>query len=202
MDDLNNESKRRLENGKYVRLLDSALPSKNHPNYELWKGYALSGVDRGRDCIKHISLSKSVSGADVLDFGFGEGGHYVAFAEAGANVVAIDCDGDRIERARALAEDFGVSVDFRVESSFGETIPEKSFDIIICIDGIEHVDSFKRLAMSHARLLRDDGILFLTVPNRFSARSFLVGDPHYRMKGISLLGPRLAGLYVTKIRRR
>lgn len=202
MNNLNDESRRRLENGKYIRLLDSALPPKSHPNYDLWKDYALSGVDRGKYYLKHIPPSKSVAGADVLDFGCGEGGHSVAFAEAGANVVGIDSDGDRIERARALAEDFGVSVDLRVDASYGESIPEKSFDIIICVDVIEHVDSFKQLAMSNARLLRDDGILLLTVPNRYSMRTFFGGDPHYRIKGISLFGPRLAGLYVTKICKR
>jgi 2-polyprenyl-3-methyl-5-hydroxy-6-metoxy-1,4-benzoquinol methylase len=155
----------RLEGGRYFQLLEAALPPKTHPRYRAWHTHALSGIERGRVQIEIVSrFSREIRGARVLDFGCGDGGLAVAFARAGARVTAIDSDPGRVERTRALAEDFGQEVDVRQDREFGEGLPAQSFDIIVCNDVIEHVEPFSRLAQSHARLLKPEGVLNLNPP--------------------------------------
>ena len=198
---IDNETRCRLENGRYIDLLEASLPSESEPNYRRWRDYCLLGIVRGRNCVKVLSGIIQIEGANVLDFGCGDGGHAVAFAEAGATVTGLDIDAPRLEKAKALAEDFGVFVDFRLDLEYGESLAPRSFDIIICNDVIEHVGCFDRLAQSHKGLLKNEGLLYLQAPNRFSLKNILE-DPHFGLFGISLLGPRIAGTYVTKVRRR
>lgn len=192
---------RRLEKGKFIRLLEASLPPKTHPIYGHWREYGLSSIERGREIVRFLFPLLKINGARVLDLGCGSGGHAVALAEAGAKVTGIDSKEMPLNLARALAEDFDVAVDFHVDSEYGNFLPDGEFDLIICNDVIEHVDSFERLAASQRRLLRDGGLLYMTVPNRFNIKHFLK-DPHYQLVGVSILGPRLGAFYVTKIRRK
>ena len=47
-------------------------------------------------------------------------------------------------------------------------LPDKSFDVIICRELIEHVLNADKLLNEINRLLRDDGYLFIATPNAFS----------------------------------
>jgi SAM-dependent methyltransferase len=190
-----------LARGRYAQILREELAAQSPrlaPRFWRW---GLTGILRGRQCVELMRARVPVAGAEVLDFGSGDGGFSAAFAEAGANVTALDLDPARLRRAQALFQDFKLNVRAVIEPDYGDSLPAQSFDIIICTDVIEHVDSFPRLARSHARLLRPGGRLYVSVPNRFSIPN-LISDPHFSLAGVSTLGRGLGEWYVVSLRRR
>ena len=196
-------TRNKLLNGDYAKSLEETMQDikqRDKGRYILYKEYCLLGLNRGRRGVSILDELTNISGKEVLDFGCGQGGFSVAFAEAGAKVTGIDANNNELKMAKLLAEDIGVNVNFIFDEEYCNSLPSNSYDIIICNDVIEHVDSFKRLAQSHSRLLKDNGLLYLVAPNRFSIPNFF-SDGHYNLVGLSLMSRRMGELYIVKIRR-
>lgn len=198
---LDSETRETLSHGEFRKLVDASLPSERNAAHRVWLLYALTGIARGREARAIIEARRSLEGARVLDYGCGDGGHSIACAEVGADVTSIDIDVYRLERAAAQARDFGVAIETATGGSYAADLPSNSFDVIICNDVIEHVNDPSALAASHARLLRPDGMLFLTVPNRFSVPA-LRADMHYRLPLLSVMNRQLGAFYVVKVMKR
>jgi hypothetical protein len=58
--------------------------------------------------------------------------------------------------------------------------------VIVCQDVLEHVLDTSQAIRSLCALLRKGGLLFIQVPNKYSAE-FILADHHYALFGISLL---------------
>lgn len=104
------------------------------------------------------------SGKRVLDAGCGAAyGAELINAAGAAEVVAIDRSEAALELAKSAVTD-GVTL----EHGDVESLPfgDGSFDIIACFDLIEHVDEPDRALDEFARVLRPDGLLLLSSPNR------------------------------------
>lgn len=197
---MDDDTRRRLEDGEYIKLLYKTFPSEKNALNKMHLNYAFSAIERGRDCVSIISAYKDLPFCRVLDLGCGDGGLAVAFSLAGAQVTAIEISERLIERAMALARDFEVDINFMLETQYGDSLPAALFDVVISNDVIEHVDSFERLAKSHARLLKSEGVLFINPPNRYSLRN-LVRDPHFHMPGVSIMNRKMMELYLLRIRK-
>lgn len=114
-------------------------------------------------------------GRRVLDAGCGVGYGARLLKQAGAaEVVAVDLSDAVIEVARQLVPD-GVAC----EVADARSLPyrEDSFDLIVCFETIEHVDEQDRVLEQFARVLRPDGLLLISSPNR---RRYVPGNPHHR----------------------
>ena len=187
----------------FQELLEEFLPPKTHPQYQQWKEFNINAVERGQLIIKKIELYVDINGKKCLDLGCGTGGISVAFAKSGGNIVSIDSKDThplllKIARARAKEEKVGL----QIVCADGQKSPfhDEVFDIIICNDVIEHVSKPPQLAKEISRLLKPNGILYLTAPNKFSLLS-IYRDQHYELFGVILLPRVLAKIYVTKIRK-
>lgn len=62
-----------------------------------------------------------------------------------------------------------IKVDFNTADSL--PLPEKSFDIVLCQEVIEHIENPWRLLRLARRYIKDGGVLYLTTPNIHSRRS-------------------------------
>ena len=62
-------------------------------------------------------------------------------------------------------EEFGADLNKSLE------IPDNSFDVVICREVIEHVESVPHTLREFHRILKDGGTLILTFPNRLQIRS-------------------------------
>jgi 2-polyprenyl-3-methyl-5-hydroxy-6-metoxy-1,4-benzoquinol methylase len=93
-----------------------------------------------------------------LDIGFGNGSLLATAAEFGWDVVGIDAREDNVRDLRALGFE-AHAVDLLAYD------PPERLDVISMADVLEHM-AFPRQALEHvARILRDDGLLFLSMPN-------------------------------------
>lgn len=105
-------------------------------------------------------------GRDVLDLGCAGGFMAEAIARKGARVTGIDPASDAVAsaRAHAAAEDLAIRYDVGV----GEALPYEndSFDYVVCVDVLEHVESVSQTIAEVARVLRPGGVFCFDTINR------------------------------------
>lgn len=119
---------------------------------------------------RYAWVAALASGRDVLDAGCGVGWGSVALANAGAHqVVGLDIDElaianarDRADaRERAAATTMFVRGDLRALP-----FDDASFDLVVCFEALEHVTDPDRVLDELRRVLRPNGVLAVSSPNR------------------------------------
>jgi 2-polyprenyl-6-hydroxyphenyl methylase/3-demethylubiquinone-9 3-methyltransferase len=109
-------------------------------------------------------------GARVADVGCGGGLLSEALARAGAKVTGIDLGAKVIDVAKLHLHESGLSVDYRVQSSAELAAAEpESFDVVCCMELIEHVPDPAALVNDLAAMLKPGGRLFMSTINRTPA---------------------------------
>jgi 2-polyprenyl-6-hydroxyphenyl methylase/3-demethylubiquinone-9 3-methyltransferase len=110
--------------------------------------------------------------ARVLDVGCGGGLMAEALCRAGARVSAVDLAPSMIEVARLHALEAGLDIAYRVASST-DLLPGDagSYDVVTCMEMLEHVPSPDLTLAELGTLLRPGGSLFVSTINR-TARAF------------------------------
>ncbi len=108
--------------------------------------------------------SGDTSGISVLDIGCGRGDMSIPLAQLGYRVHGLDSFEPRISEARANAPPHA-----RFEVGDARAIPTgQQYDLILCVEVIEHLTEPGLLLETVDRLLKPDGMLLLTVPNGWS----------------------------------
>lgn len=114
-------------------------------------------------------------GREVLDAGCGSGYGTEILAAAGAQrVVGIDISDDAIEYARSSFA--APSIEFRQAGLHQMPFEDGTFDLAACFEVIEHVDRQQHAIGELRRVLRPEGILAISSPNR---NVYLAGNPHH-----------------------
>ena len=105
-------------------------------------------------------------GKEVLDLGCAGGFMAEALDERGARVTGIDPATEAIAAARAHAQTAGR--DIRYDTGKGEALPydPESFDAVVCVDVLEHVDDLSKVVLEVARVLRPGGVFLFDTINR------------------------------------
>jgi 2-polyprenyl-3-methyl-5-hydroxy-6-metoxy-1,4-benzoquinol methylase len=150
---------------------------KNKLSGELWRiGYFLRTgyYSRGERVIpdfpdenfqNHFKVYKFVrsfaAGRDVLDVGCGTGYGTAHLAEVARSVVGIDISRQAIRWARKHY----LNVDFREMDAQNITLPDRSLDLIVSTENLEHLPDQRAHCKELARLLRPDGLCFVASPN-------------------------------------
>jgi 2-polyprenyl-6-hydroxyphenyl methylase/3-demethylubiquinone-9 3-methyltransferase len=115
----------------------------------------------------YVAERSALKGARALDVGCGGGLLSEALARAGANVTAIDLASGVLDVARLHLYESGLSVDYReiaVEALAAEM--PNAFDIVTCMEMLEHVPDPASVIRACATLLKPGGKLFLSTLNR------------------------------------
>lgn len=115
---------------------------------------------RKRTLKQKVKLIKNLSkGNNHLDIGAGTGHFIHQTSLAGFNSVGLEPDED----ARKFAiENFKVNIQ-PIENLY--TIEEKSIDVITLWHVLEHVYHLKKDVLQISKVLKDDGVLIVAVPN-------------------------------------
>jgi 2-polyprenyl-6-hydroxyphenyl methylase/3-demethylubiquinone-9 3-methyltransferase len=124
--------------------------------------------------VAYVAQRCALAQRRVLDIGCGGGLLAEALARHGAHVSAIDMAPAMIEVARLHAHESQLQIDFHLSSAEQFVAHTTSaFDVITCMELVEHVPSPAALLAAAARLLRPGGDLFISTINR-NLRSFLL----------------------------
>ena len=183
----------------YQALVNHFAPSKGHPQYDVWLNYALETNTRGQYTVSKLQeFFPSLKAKRHLDIGCGYGGTCIAVARAGAESIGIDINDQLLEFAGLNKKDYpGLQASFAHLDvmNWDEIHSLGQFDIITVDNVIEHVSVPERLIAHLWKLLKDDGLAYITIPNAFSTGQ-VRSDCHYGLFGISLLDPWDAAMYV------
>jgi 2-polyprenyl-6-hydroxyphenyl methylase / 3-demethylubiquinone-9 3-methyltransferase len=121
-----------------------------------------------------VAARTALAGSRVLDVGCGGGLLAEALARAGASVTGIDLAPAMIEVARRHAAAGALEIEYRVASAEDMTrVQPAAFDVVTCMEMLEHVPQPAAMMATLARLMRPGGALFVSTINR-NLRSFLL----------------------------
>ena len=137
---------------------------------ELMGGLLIDAEHRGR----YWWAAALVADKRVLDAPCGTGYGANILARSGAtDVVGVDRAEHVIDAACQQAEP---RVRFEVADLLELPFPDHSFDVVVCFEGIEHVEMPERVFDELARVLSAGGVLAVSSPNR---NVYIHGNPHH-----------------------
>jgi 2-polyprenyl-3-methyl-5-hydroxy-6-metoxy-1,4-benzoquinol methylase/glycosyltransferase involved in cell wall biosynthesis len=105
-----------------------------------------------------------VAGKAVLDVASGEGYGAALLATVARSVIGVDFDAESIAHARSCYN--SPQLQFLVGSCDSIPLSTGSFDVITSFETIEHHDKHEEMLGELKRLLKPDGILIISSPNR------------------------------------
>jgi 2-polyprenyl-6-hydroxyphenyl methylase/3-demethylubiquinone-9 3-methyltransferase len=112
-------------------------------------------------------------GKTALDVGCGAGLLCEPLARLGGAVTGVDAAPENIDAAMAHAALSGVTINYRAGEIAAQGLGQ--FDVVTCMEVIEHVMNPAAFVAELVHHLRPDGLLLLSTPNRTAAsRVFLV----------------------------
>ncbi len=123
---------------------------------------------------RFIAEGAPVADRQVLDIGCGGGLLCESLAKLGAHVTGIDLSDELIQVAKAHAKQQGLGIDYQHVSA--ERLAEErpsSFDVVTCMEVLEHIPNPGAVVAACARLLKPGGHVFFSTINR-SLKSFVM----------------------------
>lgn len=198
-----------------MKIDPPAWLDESHPNYLRWKRSRVLSIERGKFVQSVVNQKNTVYGLTVLDLGSGEGGTAKVFSENNF-VVSLDLSLIRLKRQNlnviskegSYPTEKSVRInddDFSLEDSFEMTsinnsnnfpkvnasalqlpFANNSFDLIIIQDVIEHLTDVKDFYTEVGRVLKSNGTIYLSTPNKYSIFNFIT-DPHFGLPIVSVL---------------
>ena len=111
--------------------------------------------------LPYIESMGDLSGKTVLDIPSGDGRASIAFKKQGASIISLDIFP---RENKSYTSEYG-------DMSAELNIDDKTVDIIICQEGIEHVSDQYKLLKEFNRILKKGGELIITTPNISNIRS-------------------------------
>lgn len=123
--------------------------------------------------LDYINERAPLKGKKVLDVGCGGGILSESMAQRGAQVTGIDMGDAQLSVAKLHQLESGVEVDYQLISveQLAEDAPE-SFDIVTCMEMLEHVPDPASIIAACAKLVKPGGQVFFSTINR-NPKSYL-----------------------------
>jgi 2-polyprenyl-3-methyl-5-hydroxy-6-metoxy-1,4-benzoquinol methylase len=154
---------------------------ETHPNFIRWERARSLSIERGKFVKQILSQFTSLKNLWILDLGSGEGGTSKIFDDENI-VISADLSLLRLHRQR---------INLKTKNSVNcnaMILPFKNscYDVVILQDVFEHIIDKKILITAIKKVLKPDGILYLSTPNKFFLLNIL-SDPHWGMPLVSLL---------------
>ena len=125
---------------------------------------------------KHIN-KEDISGLEILDIGCGGGIVSVPLARLGAKVTGLDAGDENIIVAKQYAETKGLNIEY-LSSDISKL--KRKYDVILCLEVVEHVDNLEEFTKNIAQLLKPNAlVIFSTINHTLKAFAFAIVAAEY-----------------------
>ncbi|MEO1292265.1 MAG: bifunctional 2-polyprenyl-6-hydroxyphenol methylase/3-demethylubiquinol 3-O-methyltransferase UbiG [Pseudomonadota bacterium] len=108
----------------------------------------------------------ALQGLRILDVGCGGGLMAEPLARLGAAVTAIDASAENIAIAKQHAVSSGLDIDYRATTLEDLVVETEPFDLVTCLEVVEHVPDPLEFVGSLAAAVAPDGLLVMSTLNR------------------------------------
>ena len=179
----------------YFEGIVEAEPGNDRAQQIAWRRSCFEAGARYADFVEEHEFP--VAGKRVLDLACAWGGHALAFANRGAQVVGADLNHHQFPSLNRFALTQGMSLSLAQSSCEQLPFAAGIFDLVLAFELVEHIPSPEPLAAEVWRVLRPGGICLLSTPARLPC--VVWGEPHYQVKGLPLLPFRMQGWVATKL---
>ena len=124
---------------------------------------------------QHISDQHSeLFGKDVIDVGCGGGILSESLAKLGANVTGIDMGTEPLNVAKLHALESGLTINYeKVTAEEKAQQCSETFDMVTCMEMLEHVPDPASVIKACAKLVKPDGLVFFSTLNK-TIKSYLL----------------------------
>jgi len=126
-----------------------------------------------REIKKHFKINSDqdlpFKNLSIIDVGCGGGLVTEPMARLGAKITGIDASINNIEAAKLHAKKMSLNIDYNVNTP--ENI-NNNYDVILCLEIIEHVSDVNLFIKSCEKILKKNGIIFFATLNR-TIKSFV-----------------------------
>jgi GT2 family glycosyltransferase/SAM-dependent methyltransferase len=132
-----------------------------------WTGERLVPYHFGDTAVEHLHryafALEYVGGKEVLDIACGEGYGTYLLSDVAANVIGVDISADVI--AHAIGK-YGNRISFRQGSCIDIPLNNSSVDAVVSFETLEHIAEHELMLREVKRVLRTDGILIISTPDK------------------------------------
>lgn len=127
-----------------------------------YKGLLIKADLNTHESILWKMQSNNISGK-ILDFGCGEGALSQRLLDHGFQVISVDKDIDQYKARGGKS----IKLDFDSKSSLQNFLNEYDnyFDVVLSIEVIEHVENHFEMMRMLKKLVKKDGLIFVSTPN-------------------------------------
>jgi len=126
-----------------------------------------------REIKKHFKINPDQNlpfkNLSIIDIGCGGGLVTEPMSRLGAKITGIDASTNNIEAAKLHAKKMNLNIDYNVNTP--ENIKSR-YDVILCLEIIEHVNDVNLFIKSCEKILKKNGIIFFATLNR-TIKSFV-----------------------------
>jgi 2-polyprenyl-3-methyl-5-hydroxy-6-metoxy-1,4-benzoquinol methylase len=126
--------------------------------------------------VRYLWASTYIEGREVLDAGCGAGyGTRILLEHGAKRCVGVDLSPEAVEGA-AERYGSGQAIEFETVDIADLPFDDDSFDAVVCFETLEHVEDQAGVLEELERVLRADGLLLLSSPNR---GQYPPGNPYH-----------------------
>jgi SAM-dependent methyltransferase len=153
------------------------MSSTNHVDHEPFYHYyaeasrtpeAIRRFRSIQECLLRVLKRNGgpASALDVADIGCGAGTQCLLWAELGHRMHGLDVNEPLLELARNRAAQAGRVIDVQVGSAVKVPWPDKSMDVCLMAELLEHVADWEACLSECQRVLKTGGLLYLSTTNK------------------------------------
>ena len=117
------------------------------------------------------SSNEALNGLSLIDIGCGGGLVAEPMAKQGATVTAIDPAENNIKAAQVHADAQNLQIDYKACRAEDMVESGETFDIVFCLEVVEHVPNVQDFVALIAKLVAPGGVMILSTINR-TTKSF------------------------------
>ena len=161
--------------------------TKTHKDLE-WTGERYVPQLRGGIALEHLHryafASSFVADKDVLDIASGEGYGSEILGKIAKSVIGVDVDEASVLHANSKYGSKNIS--FTSGDAYAIPLPNEAVDVVVSFETIEHVEEHETMVREFKRVMKPDGLVVISSPERGAYNKQNTHENPYHKKELDL----------------